>query len=108
MAGPCYIKSNMADLHEQQIQILQAIHKELLVVAQRDQSCVDVLKDQVKELRMILVGVDGSNGVRSTTKQHDAEIADLKKWRTQFMAIFAMIQLFGVPILIYIIQHLIK
>lgn len=98
----------MPDVHEQQIQILQAIHKELLSVAQRDQSCLDVLKDQVKELRMILVGVDGSNGVRSVSKQHDADIADLKKWRTQFMAIFAMIQVLGVPILIYLIQHLIK
>ena len=96
------------EAHEQQIQILQAIHKELLIVAQRDQSCLDVLKDQVKELRMILVGVDGTNGVRSVTKQHDADIADLKKWRTQFMAIFAMIQLLGVPILIFLIQRLIK
>lgn len=96
------------EAHEQQIQILQAIHKELLIVAQRDQSCLDVLKDQVKELRMILVGVDSTNGVRSVTKQHDADIADLKKWRTQFMAIFAMIQLLGVPILIFLIQRLIK
>ena len=98
----------MPDLHEQQIQILQAIHKELLIVAQRDQSCLDVLKDQVKELRMVLVGVDGTNGMRSVTKQHDADIADLKKWRTQFMAIFAMIQLLGVPILIFLIQRIIK
>ena len=37
-----------------------------------------------------------------------ADIADLKKWRTQFMSIFAVIQLLGVPILIYIIQRLIK
>lgn len=96
------------EAHEQQIQILQAIHKELLVVTQRDQLCLDVLKDQVKELRMILVGVDSTNGVRSVTKQHDADITDLKKWRTQFMAIFAMIQLLGVPILIFLIQRLIK
>ena len=96
------------DTHEQQIQILQAIHKELLSVAQRDQSCLDVLKDQVKELRMILVGVDGSNGVRSVTKQHDADIADLKKWRTQFMAIFTVIQVFGMPIIFFFIQKYIK
>lgn len=96
------------DAHEQTVSILQAIHKELLSVSQRDQDCATLLRDQVKELRMILIGVDGSNGVRSVTKQHDADIADLKKWRTQFMAIFAMIQLLGVPILIYIIQHLIK
>ena len=57
---------------------------------------------------MILIGIDGNNGMRSYVKQHDADIADLKKWRTQFMAIFAMIQLLGVPVLIYIIQHLIK
>ena len=96
------------DAHEQTVSILQAIHKELLSVSQRDQDCATLLRDQVKELRMILIGVDGSNGVRSVTKQHDADIADLKKWRTQFMAIFAVIQLLGVPILIYIIQHLIK
>ena len=96
------------DTHEQTLSILQAIHKELLVVSQRDQDCATVLRDQIKELRMILIGVDGSNGVRSVTKQHDADIADLKKWRTQFMSIFAMIQLLGVPILIYIIQRLIK
>lgn len=96
------------ETHEQTLSILQAIHTELLVVSQRDQDCATVLKDQIKELRMILIGVDGSNGVRSVTKQHDADIADLKKWRTQFMSIFAMIQLLGVPILIYIIQHLIK
>ena len=96
------------DAHEQTVSILQAIHKELLSVSQRDQDCATLLRDQVKELRMILIGVDGSNGVRSMTKQHDADITDLKKWRTQFMAIFAMIQLLGVPILIYIIQHLIK
>ena len=96
------------DAHEQTVSILQAIHKEFLSVSQRDQDCATLLRDQVKELRMILIGVDGSNGVRSATKQHDADIADLKKWRTQFMAIFAMIQLLGVPVLIYIIQHLIK
>ena len=96
------------DAHEQIVSILQAIHKELLSVSQRDQDYATLLRDQVKELHMILIGVDGSNGVRSITKQHDADIADLKKWRTQFMAIFAMIQLLGVPILIYSIQHLIK
>ena len=96
------------DAHEQTVSILQAIHKELLSVSQRDQDCATLLRDQVKELRMILIGVDGSNGVRSMTKQHDADITDLKKWRTQFMAIFAMIQLLGVPILIYIIQNLIE
>ena len=96
------------DLHETQIQILQAIHKELLTVSQRDQDCASILKDQIKELRMILIGVDGNNGVRSFVKQHDADIADLKKWRTQFMAIFAMIQLLGMPMLIFFIQKFIK
>ena len=78
------------------------------MVAQRDQSCFDVLKDQVKELRMVLVGVDGTNGVRSIIKQHDADIAELKKWRTQFMAIFTVIQVFGMPILFFFIQKYIK
>ena len=96
------------DAHEQTLTILQAIHKELLIVSQRDQDCAAILKDQIKDLRVILIGIDGNNGVRSVTKQHDADISDLKKWRTQFMAIFAMIQLLGVPVLIYIIQHLIK
>lgn len=96
------------DLHEQQLQILQSIHKELLVVSQRDQDCANLLKDQIKELRMITVGVDGSNGLRSISKQHDADIADLKKWRTQFMAIFASIQLIGVPMLVFFLQKFIK
>lgn len=96
------------DAHEQTVSILQAIHKELLSVSQHDQDCAALLKDQIKDLRVILIGVDGNNGMRSYVKQHDADIADLKKWRTQFMAIFAMIQLLGVPVLIYIIQHLIK
>lgn len=96
------------DLHEQQLQILQNIHKELLIVSQRDQDCAIILKDQIKELRMITVGVDGSNGLRSISKQHDADIADLKKWRTQFMAIFTVIQVFGMPILFFFIQKYIK
>lgn len=96
------------DLHEQQLQILQSIHKELLVVSQRDQSCAEVLRDQIKELRMITIGVDGSNGLRSVSKQHDADIADMKKWRTQFMAIFTVIQLLGMPILIFMIQQFLK
>ena len=58
------------EAHEQQIQILQAIHKDLLSVAQRDQSCLDVLKDQVKELRMILVGVDGTNVEKHLIDSH--------------------------------------
>lgn len=96
------------DLHEQQLQILQSIHKELLVVSQRDQDCAVILKDQIKELRMITVGVDGSNGLRSVSKQHDADIADLKKWRTQFMAVFASIQLVGMPLLVFFLQKFIK
>ena len=96
------------DLHEQQLQILQNIHKELLIVSQRDQDCASILKDQIKELRMILVGVDGNNGVRSCVKQHDTDIADLKKWRTQFMAIFTVVQLLGVPMLIFLMQQFFK
>lgn len=96
------------DLHETQITILQAIHKELLVVSQRDQDCANILKDQLKDLRMILIGVDGSNGIRSQVKQHDSDLAELKKWRTQFMAVFASIQLVGMPILIFLIQQFLK
>lgn len=96
------------DAHEQTVQILQAIHKELLTVSQRDTDCANLLRDQVKELKMILVGVDGNNGVRSHVRQHETDIADLKKWRTQFMAVFAVIQLLGVPILIFTIQQFIK
>lgn len=96
------------DLHEQQIKILEAIHRELLTVAQRDQSCLDVLKDQIRDLKTIVTGVDGSNGLRSVSKQHEADLADLKKWRTQFMAVFAVVQLLGVPILIFLIQQFLK
>lgn len=96
------------DAHEQTVQILQAIHKELLTVSQRDTDCANLLRDQLKELKMILIGVDGNNGVRSYVRQHETDIADLKKWRTQFMAVFAVIQLLGVPILIFTIQQFIK
>lgn len=96
------------DLHEQQLQILQNIHKEMLVISQRDQECANILKDQIKELRMITVGVDGSNGLRSVSKQHDIDIAELKKWRTQFMAVFASIQLVGMPLLVFFLQKFIK
>lgn len=96
------------DLHEQQLQILQNIHKEMLIISQRDQDCASILKDQIKELRMITVGLDGSNGLRSVSKQHDIDIAELKKWRTQFMAVFASIQLIGVPMLVFFLQKFIK
>lgn len=96
------------DVQEQQIKILEAIHRELLTVAQRDQSCLDVLKDQIRDLKTIVTGVDGTNGLRSISKQHEADLADLKKWRTQFMAVFAVVQLLGVPILIFLIQQFLK
>lgn len=96
------------DLHEQQLQILQNIHKEMLIISQRDQDCASILKDQIKELRMITVGLDGSNGLRSVSKQHDIDIAELKKWRTQFMAVFASIQLVGMPLLVFFLQKFIK
>lgn len=95
----------MADLHELQLQVLQAIKKDLEVIAQRDQDCQQLMRDSVKDLRVILIGVDGNNGVRSMAKKHDVELEELKKWRTQFMAIFAVIQLLGVPITIYLIQQ---
>ena len=96
------------DLHEQQLQILQNIHKEMLIISQRDQDCASIVKDQIKELRMITVGLDGSNGLRSVSKQHDIDIAELKKWRTQFMAVFASIQLVGMPLLVFFLQKFIK
>lgn len=98
----------MPDLHEQQIQILQAIHKELLVVAQRDQSCLDVLKDQLKELRMIVIGHDGMNGIRSDVREHEATLKALQKWQTQAATLFLIIQVLGVPSLIFFIQRFIK
>lgn len=99
---------NENELHELQLQVLQEIKKDLAIISQRDQDCMQLMRDSVKDLRVILIGVDGNNGVRSVVKKHDAELEDLKKWRTQFMAIFAVIQLVGMPIAIYVIQHMIK
>ena len=48
------------DAHEQTVSILQAIHKELLSVSQCNQDCATLLKDQIKEVRMILIGIDGN------------------------------------------------
>ena len=96
------------DTHEQTITILQAIRKEMLSISQRDQDCAQLLKEQLRKLETILIGVDGTNGVRSMARQHEADISDLKKWRTQFMTIFATVQLFAVPLLIFIIEKYIK
>lgn len=98
----------MSDWNEQQLQILQAIHKELLVVAQRDQSCLDVLKDQLKELRMIVIGHDGSNGIRSNVREHEVSLKALQKWQTQATTLFVIIQVFGVPSLLFFVQRFLK
>ena len=98
----------MADLHEQQIQILQAIHKELLGMSQRDQSCLDALRDQLKELRMIVIGHDGTNGLRSQIREHDAALKALQKWQTQAATLFVIVQVFGVPVIMFFIQKWLK
>ena len=96
------------DLHAAQLATLQAIQKDLMIIASRDQDAINLMRDGVKELRMILVGVDGSNGLRYTVKEHDAALKILQKWQTQAMTLFLIIQIFGVPGIIFFIQRFLK
>lgn len=96
------------ELHEMQLRVLQQIQEDLKIIAQRDKDSLQLLNSEVAALKMIVTGPDGQNGLRSYSRKHDTELDNLKRWQTQFMAIFAVIQLIGVPVAIYIITHWIK
>ena len=95
------------DLHAAQLQTVQAIQRDLTVIAQRDQNAIDLMRDGVKELRMILCGADGTNGVRSVVKEHDLILKTLQKWQIQATTLYLIIQILGVPLLIYFFQKII-
>lgn len=96
------------DLHAAQLATLQAIQKDLTIIATRDQSAIDLMRDSVKELRMILIGHDGSNGLRFTVKEHETALKMLQKWQTQAMTLFLIMQVFGVPAIIFFVQRFLK
>lgn len=92
-------------------QILQDIHEDLQLIIEQDKTrreCETQIKSEVKDLRTLLIGLDGTNGLRSESKLHDAEIDDLKKWKTQVMVVLALMQMFFVPIVIYLLQQIFK
>lgn len=97
----------MEEMQKIQVDILKGIHEDLKGIAARDQDCLQIIRGDLKELRMIVVGIDGQNGLRSSAKKNEIDIDNLKRWQTQFMAVFAVIQLIGVPVAIYVITHLI-
>ena len=96
------------DLHAEQLRTLQAIQKDLTIIANRDQDAINLMRDSVKELRMILIGHDGANGLRFQVKEHEAALKVLQKWQTQAMTLYLIIQIFGVPAILYVIQKFLK
>lgn len=92
-------------------QILQDIHEDLQLIIEQDKTRREgetQIKSEVKDLRTLLIGLDGTNGLRSESKLHDAAIDDLKKWKTQVMVVLALMQMFFVPIVIYLLQQIFK
>ena len=92
-------------------QILKNIHDDLQVIISQDKErkeCEMQVKSDLKELRLVLMGIDGTNGLRSVSKRHSAEIEELKRWKVQAMVLFAMIQLFFVPVGVYLLQQLFR
>lgn len=94
------------ELQKAVISTLQAIHADIKTIASRDQACLDLLRDNVKEIRMILTGADGTNGVRSVVKEHDVLLKSLQKWQIQATTLYLIIQILGVPLLIYFFQRI--
>lgn len=92
-------------------QILQDIHEDLQLIIEQDKTRRESetqIKSEVKDLRTLLIGLDGTNGLRSESKLHDAAIDDLKKWKTQVMVVLALMQIFFVPVVIYLLQQIFK
>ena len=92
-------------------QILKDIHDDLQVIISQDKErkeCEMQVKSDLKELRIVLMGIDGTNGLRSVSKRHSAEIEDLKRWKVQAMVLFAMMQLFLVPVGVYLLQQIFR
>ena len=92
-------------------QILQDIHEDLQLIIEQDKTrreCETQIKSEVKDLRTLLIGLDGTNGLRSVSKLHDTAIDDLKKWKTQVMVALALMQMFFVPVVIYLLQQMFK
>lgn len=92
-------------------QILTDIHQDLQLIIDQYTQRRDYetqVKSEVKDLRTLLIGLDGTNGLRSVSKLHDAAIDDLKKWKTQVMVVLALMQMFLVPVVIYLLQQIFK
>jgi hypothetical protein len=92
------------DLHAAQLATLQAIQRDLGVIASRDQDAINLMRDSVKELRMIVTGADGTNGLRSVVKEHETILRALQQWKIQAATLFLIIQVFAVPTILFFLQ----
>ena len=88
-------------------QILKDIHDDLQVIISQDKERKDC-EMQVKELKIVLMGIDGTNGLRSVSKRHSEEIEELKRWKVQAMVLFAIMQVFLVPVGVYLLQQIFR
>ena len=92
-------------------QILKDIHNDLQVIISQDKErkdCEMQVKSDLKELKIVLMGIDGTNGLRSVSKRHSEEIEELKRWKVQAMVLFAMMQVFLVPVGVYLLQQIFR
>ena len=92
-------------------QILKDIHDDLQVIISQDKErkeCEMQVKSELRELRIVLMGIDGTNGLRSVSNRHSADIEELKRWKVQAMVLFAMMQLFLVPVGVYLLEQIFR
>lgn len=62
----------------------------------------DVSKD-VRDVKYILVGTDGKNGLRCQVREMTKKVEHLEKWKVQAMTIFVLVQMLLVPVVIALI-----
>lgn len=79
-----------------------------MVTVEDQLRCQQEIQKELIEMKLILVGPRGENGVRSEVKKIRNEIEGLNKWKTQAATIFFLIQAIGVPVVVALILKLIK
>ena len=92
-------------------QILKNIQDDMQVIISQDKErkeCEMQVKSELRELRIVLMGIDGTNGLRSVSNRHSADIEELKRWKVQAMVLFAMMQLFLVPVGVYLLEQIFR
>lgn len=73
---------------------------------QTTHNSIAAVRSDLLNLQHILIGVDGTNGLRAKMKDEHSEtkalrqrIETLEKWRTQAMVLFVVVQVIIVPLL---------